>query len=186
MKRLLVLCLLFLSVCGCSAQNGKMDQALALRQRLLAGNGCSFSARITADYQESLYEFTLVCRQDAEGTVYFEVDQPESIRGIAGNIDHRGGKLTFDDKVLAFPLLADGLFSPVSAPWLFLQSLQNGYIKSCGIDGDVLTMTIHDTYDNQSIQTEIFADANGAIMQADIFWQGRRILSMIIRDFVYL
>jgi len=36
-----------------------------------------------------------------------------TISGITGSLSQNGGKLTFDDKALAFDVMADGLVSPV-------------------------------------------------------------------------
>ena len=186
MKRLLAMCLLLISLCGCKTSQSQMDQALMLRQNLLKSQGCSFSATISADYQDALYTFVLRCESDWDAQIKFSVLQPEPISGITGTVSAKGGKLTFDDKVLAFPLLADGLLSPVSAPWIFLQSLRSGYIKSCGNDGDGMIITINDTYASESICIDIYTDSNSLPKHVDIFWQGRRILSMDITDFVYV
>jgi hypothetical protein len=186
MKRLLAICLLFFTFCGCNTANSEMDDALALRQQLLKSQGCRFVADISADYQDSLYSFSLECEADKNGFLKFTVLQPESISGITGTVSTQGGKLTFDDKVLAFPLLADGLLSPVSAPWIFLQAMRGGYIKSCGKDADGLLITINDTFSGEPLYVDIFSNENGDVNHSDIFWHGRRILSMDIKDIVYL
>ena len=151
MKRLLAMCLLLISLCGCKISQSQMDQALILRQQLLKSQGCSFTATISADYQDKLYTFALKCEGNRDGQIKFSVLQPEAIAGITGTVGAQGGKLAFDDKVLAFPLLADGLLSPVSSPWIFLQSLRSGYIKSSGDDGDGIIITINDSYASESI-----------------------------------
>ncbi len=186
MKRLLALFLFFMMLCGCNSSQSQMDQALALRQQLLKSQGCRFIADIFADYQDKLYSFTLNCESDETGILKFTVIQPESISGITGTVSKQGGNLTFDDKVLAFPLLIDGLLSPVSAPWIFLQAMRSGYIKSCGSDTDGLRITINDTYSGEALNVDVYTNAVGTIKHSDVYWQGRRILSIDIRDFVYV
>ena len=186
MKRLLAIIFIFLTLCGCNSKVSEIDDALSIRQQLLKAQGCRFIADISADYQDGLYHFTLACETDENGLLQFTVISPEAISGITGNISSQGGKLTFDDKVLAFPLLADGLMSPVSGPWILMQALRSGYIKSSGADGDGVVISINDTYSGESLRTDIYLDNESHIKHADIFWQGKRILSIAIKDFVYL
>ena len=44
---------------ACSADNGQIGGALAMRQRLLNANGCSFTATVTADYGDKVYSFSM-------------------------------------------------------------------------------------------------------------------------------
>ena len=57
----------FLLLTGCGKTGGTaMDQALQFRAALLAAKGCSFSAKITADYGEKVYTFGMDCEADGE------------------------------------------------------------------------------------------------------------------------
>ena len=40
---------------GCSEGQDALDRAVALRNRILQGDGCSFRATVTADYGEKIY-----------------------------------------------------------------------------------------------------------------------------------
>lgn len=186
MKRLLsfLLCVFLLS--GCNSSSGELDAAISLRQRLNHSGGCSFECLITADYTDVLYEFTLSCTSDPLGQIRFQVIAPETICGIAGQMDQTGGELTFDDKLLAFPLLADGYLSPVSAPWLMIKALQGGYIASAGKDGSGYFFTINDTYAEETMQVDIWLDNEQKPLFCQILWQGRRILSLSVSNFIYL
>ena len=131
MKRCLCLFLFVFMVAGCS-RDVDMQSMTDLRNTLLKMNSCSFDARITADYGEIYYTFFVSCEADREGNVTFLVKEPQSIAGVGGKIQNENGKLTYEDVVLGFPLLADGEISPVSAPWIVIRSLLSGYIHSCG------------------------------------------------------
>ena len=186
MKRLLAFCLLCVLLFGCSNAQSQMDRALQLRQQLLSANGCSFTATISADYEDILYTFTLNCRADKQGGITFEVVSPEEIAGITGVISAQGGSLTFDDKMLAFPLVADGLISPVSMPWLVLRAAREGFIKSCGDNKEGICIVINDTYEQDAISVDLFTDGSDNPIHADIVWKGRRIGSIEITDFCYV
>lgn len=186
MKRILsyLLCVFLLS--GCNSSSGELDAAISLRQRLNQSNGCSFECKITADYIDVLYEFTLSCSSDPLRQIRFQVIAPETIYGIAGQIDQTGGELTFDDQLLGFPLLADGYLSPVSAPWLMLKALDGGYIASAGTDSSGYYFTINDTYAEETMQVDIWLDKEQNPFFCQILWQGRRILSISVSNFIYL
>lgn len=147
---------------------------------------CSFVAQITADYGDKSYTFSTGCTADTEGNLSFVVLTPEPIGGITGKITSQNGYLTFDDTVLAFPLLADGEVSPVSAPWLMVRTLRSGYLKSAGIDGDRLLLTIFDSYEEDALQLDIWLDDENRPVYADILWQGRRVLSITVKDFAFV
>ena len=181
LKRILCLVLvLVLSACG--KKDDALDKALSMRQRL-QGVECSFQCTVTADYGEKLHVFSMACTADAEGKLAFEVLSPESISGITGVISRSKGNLTFDDKAVAFELLADGQFSPVSAPWILMYTLRGGYLTSCTETDYGMLLCIDDSYDSDPLRLDVRLDKDGNPMSAEILWQGRRILSMEIRNF---
>ena len=145
MKRILALILVLVCLPGCAGQGQELDRALALRTKLLA-QPATFDVQITADYGDSVHNFMMSCRMDTQGGVSFTVIQPQSIAGITGNISAGVGKLTFDDAVVNFDLLADGQLSPIAAPWVFVKALRSGYLTSCGKEGENLRITVDDSY----------------------------------------
>lgn len=173
-----------LLLCGCRSVESDLDTALSLRENL--SGGCAFSAEVTADYGDSVYTFELDCRSNADGSLNFTVVSPETISGISGKLSATGGQLQFDESVLAFPMLVEGEVSPVSAPWLMLHSLQGGYIRGCGKDGDQLKMMIDDSYAQEPLQVELWLDAAANPQTCEIMWQNRRILSLKIKSFSFL
>lgn len=179
------MCILLLFLCGCSQSENCLNKGLELRDKLLR-TGCSFEAKITADYGETVRQFTLQCTADTEGSVSFTVIQPESICGITGRLSERSGELTFDEAALAFPLLADGELSPVSSPWIFIHTLRSGYIRSGGMDGGEIRLTIDDSYEEDALQLDIWLDGQDLPKYVQILWQGRSILSMEVCNFTFV
>ncbi len=186
MKRWLTVLLLLFTLAGCTQESNEMDRVLALREKLAKGNGCSFDAIITADYGEDIYTFTLSCKTTNGGLLNFTVTDPDSISGISGSISESKGEITFDGKALAFDILAEDLISPVSAPWHFIRSLNGGYISSCGKDGQYLKVIINDSYEEETLKLDLWLDEMDHPVRAEFLWQGRRVLSVDVRNFAFL
>lgn len=186
MKRYFTIIMMFLLLTGCAGRNDDMSRALHFREKLLEQRGCCFTCRITADYGTVLYTFDLACEADSRGTVSFTVLSPESISGIEGQIKADGGKIKFDDDLLGFPLLSEELPTPLSAPWLLISSLRNGYIRTFDTQQGNMVLTIAQTYEDDSLHTRIQFDRNEMPSTCEVIWKGHRILSMQIDGFRYL
>ena len=183
MKRLIAIFLCLLVLTGCGGKDTHIDSAMDLRQKLLKAKGCEFDCVITADYTQFVHTFSLHCSFDESGGLTFRVTEPESISGITGVIDAKGGKLTFDDQALIFQLMADGYISPVSAPWVFMKTLRSGYIHACGKDEKGLRIILHDSYEENPLQIDVWTDDQNDPFHSEILWQDRRILSLDVRNF---
>ena len=186
MKGVVGLCLAFLLFAGCGRQSDVLEQGISLRQRLLMGNGCRFSAEVTADYGDKYYVFSMDCQSDKSGSVAFQVTAPETIGGIAGELSAEGGKLTFDDTLLQFDMLAEDLMTPVSAPWVLVSGLRGGYLRTGGQDGDLYRLTLNHNYQDDAMQLDVWLEEGGSPVRCEILHDGRRILSMQIRSFEIL
>ena len=186
MRRVAVLFVVMLLLVGCTSERSGMEQAILLREKILSAESCSFQAVITADYGESIYTFTMDCVSDRNGDLRFCVIEPDSIEGICGNIAATGGKLTFDDQLLSFFLLADGEISPISGPWHVMKALRGGYLRNYAVEDTNIRLTIDDSFEADSLQTDIWLNENGFPIHADLIWQGRRIIAVSIENFQIL
>ena len=183
MKKLAAVMLALVFLSGCTGKDAEMDRCMTLRASLLGCESCTFDAFVTADYGDALQSFSLRCEGEADGDLGFEVLNPESIAGITGRFEDGEGKLTFDDAALSFPLLADEQVTPVSAPWILLKTLLGGYLTACCMEEDLLRLTIHDSYEDDALQLEIWLDEKDAPVQAEIIYCGRRIITMEVENF---
>ena len=178
------LLILAIFLTGCGEEN--VDVALKLRSKLEKSAGCQFDATVTADYADKLYVFEISCRSDQNGTVFFTVLSPASIAGITGTVSEAGGKLTFDDRVLAFEMLADGMISPVTGPWLMVSGIRGGYIHACGKYDSGYQVQIDDSFRGEKLQTQLYLDENGVPTGAEFLYKNRRILSLKVSNFVFV
>ena len=177
------MCLMFL-LTGCTGKRGELDRAMGLRAKLLGCLGCSFDVTITADYGDELYTFGMSCTGDNDGNIQFTVTAPETIAGITGSITGAGGQLTFDDVALDFELLADGQVTPVSGPWILMKTLLSGYLTACAEEEELLHLNIDDSYEDDALHLDIWLDRNDLPVQAEINYDGRRIVTMEVANFV--
>lgn len=180
---LLVVCLLF---AGCGETEGELERMMGLRAKLLAGDGCTFYVEITADYGDRLSTFAMDCLANEHGGISFTVKEPQTIADITGTLSAEGGELTFDGEALAFPMLADGQVAPVSTPWLLMKTLRGGYVTSCGMDGELLRVSIDDSYEDDALHGDIWLDGSNVPVRAEFVWQERRILSITVENFEVL
>jgi len=87
---------------------------------------------------------------------------------------------------LIFELLADGQITPVSAPWILIKTLRSGYLNACTYTDNGLMLIIDDSYEEDALQLDIWLNDENIPTEAEILWDGRRILSLQISNFVYL
>ncbi len=162
------------------------DKAMTLRDKLLKCDSCIFDAQIVADYGDRYYTFGMNCHMEKDGSVSFCVTEPETIAGIRGILSENSGKLTFDDKILAFEMLADGQITPVSAPWHMTQALRSGYLHGCGALDDGMLLQINDSYMDGNLQANIYMDADAVPEVCELYWKERRILTITVSNFEIL
>ena len=184
MKRFTALLLLVILLTGCAGGHTAMNRAVTLRDKLLKGNGCSFTATVTADYGDKTYTFKMLSTVDSAGELTFEVIEPDSISGITGKITDSAGQLTFDDQVLMFEMLADGQITPVCAPWLLIHTLRSGYISACGKDGDGIHIQIDDSFRGEPLQADIWINEEDIPVRGEFLWKGKRIVSIDVVEFL--
>lgn len=183
MKRVCCLLGLVLLLTGCAGENRELARAMELRNAVLSSKNCSFLANITADYGDSLYEFSMDCEKTAEGALDFEILKPKSIAGIRGTLSDSGGSIVFEENAVYFPMLSEELLTPAAAPWVLLKSLEGGYIRSVCLEDPLLHITVDETYGETALTLDIWVDEENKPVRSDILENGRRILSLEVESF---
>lgn len=169
---------------GCAGDQSSMDGVFMLRNELESCQKCSFSAKIAADYGSSIYEFVMHCSYERNGNMSWELTEPQTIAGIKGYIQNGSGQLTFDEEIVAFEMLADEQITPAASPWLLLEAIRGGYIRSCGEAGGKTRIQIDDSFANVQFYVDVWLDADNVPVRGEIVWQGRRIMSIDINEFI--
>lgn len=185
MKRIFCLLWSVIFLFGCSQDPSGLKEAMEFRERLLKG-GCRFQTEVTADFGDTVNTFRMDCAVQIQGDLTFTVTEPELIRGIGGRVTGSQGTLIFSDTVLAFPLLAQGELSPVSAPWLLVNALRSGSMSCVGKDDALTRLSLADTFLGEGLRVEVWFDGQWLPVEAELYWNGRRAVSMKIMDFVFV
>lgn len=180
-KRFLSILLLALFLSGCSAK-ATADKALQLRAAIQQAETLEFSCTVTADYNDSVFVFSMDCVADRQGKVEFTVTEPASIAGISGVLSSQGGKITFDGTALDFGLLNDALPTPISAPYTLLEALRGGNIRAYSKHDGVYHMVVDESYYSDSLQIDAYFSQDILPFYAEVSYQGRKLLSVEIES----
>jgi hypothetical protein len=182
LKRLAALLLCLLLLCGCKGEESALSEALRFRGKLLSSDGCSFRAKILADYGEGVQIFTVDCITDREGQLDLTLREPETLADITAQIRGDSGKITFDGLSLGFPLLAEGLISPVAAPGILVNCWLQEFILSAGTEAERYRASYEKKISNKTLLLDTYFE-NGIPISADLCYNDSRIVSMEISDF---
>ena len=186
MKRIICLLLVVMFLTGCSKENSAMEQAIGFRNSLLQATSVSFDAAITADFGNVLHSFRMNCQWDSSNEMRFIVLGPDTISGIAGTISQDSGKITFDDQALFFEIIADGVITPVSAPWVVMSAMKSGYIKGAGVQNNGYIIQLDDSYNENALRVNLEMNSDFVPEFAEIFYDGRRVVSTYFENFTIL
>lgn len=183
MKKSIVWILLPLLLYGCASDSNELTTAMELRTKILRSSECSFTAEVTADYEDRSFQYTADCVTDKTGNLTFVLTGPATVAGISGTLTGEGGQLTFDDMALEFPLSAEDLPSPISAPWIFMKALRGGYLASAWKEEGNIALSVDDTCLGEDLRLDIRLDSENLPDRAEILRDGIRILTLNVTKF---
>ena len=87
--------------------------------------------------------------------------------------------------MLAFQTIADGQVTPVTAPWLLIKTLKSGYLRDCTDTENGYKISIDDSYEAEALRLQIYIEKDLPV-SGEIFWKGRRVLTLTVENFKYL
>ncbi len=161
-----------------------LSPAIKFRTDLVQAGGCSFTALITADFGDTVQEFTLECMTDDSDRLHLTVIAPETLAGISATVSEAGGKITYDGMAMDFGLLANGNVIPAAAPAIVNACWTGAYI-ACGGDEDGLyRVTYEKDYDEKKLIVDTWFEKNLPIC-AEICYNDERIIKITISDFSF-
>lgn len=179
MALVLAICLL---LCGCTATDLAMNEAIEFRSALVQSGQCSYTAKICADFGETVEEFTLSCSSLADGTTELTILEPQTLAGLTATVTNAGGTVTYDGMAVAFGLLADGALAPAAAPALTVACWSSEYIAYAETLDSGIRVTYEKGYDAAAIQVDTWFE-NSLPIYAEVCYNGERVVQMTFSDF---
>ena len=169
--------------CACAGKTpDTAQQALTFRQAVIQ-NDCAFEAKITADFEDTVAEFSLSCRHTARGGTEMTITAPETFEGITAQTDETGAKLVFEDAEASFGTL-DGLgLSPMAAPQLVTSAWESGYIAYTGTEDGLLRVTYTCGYGEDAYTVDTWF-ADGSPLHAEISREGWTAVQIDVAEFI--
>lgn len=129
----LMITALFLGGCGGTAALEKgFEEACARRVEA----GCvAFTAEVTAELTDSVFECTLACSRSGEETTV-EVLAPENISGIKAHVKAGETEIEYEGVILAVADPEKGEISPLEAMPMLMDALTRGHARSIWKESD--------------------------------------------------
>ncbi len=171
-----VLMMIFLlSGCGEDARLQKeFDEA---RDKLLAAESVSFTADVTAELADSVFDCTLVCSKAGEETVV-ELIKPENIAGIKARISEGQTEIEYDSLILALGDPLKGEISPLSAMPMLMDALLEGHAVRLWTErANEREMVVAQVYISENDYAKLwFERENYAFVHAELVSGGRAVV----------
>lgn len=175
--------LLLLTGCHASEETA-VQEALTFRTALLSAKSCGYTAEVTADLGERIYEFTMDCTyRPSDGAAELTVTEPETIAGISAAVDAESAAVSFDDLALDLGEPAGGRAAPLQLPRLLGEAWSTGYVESQAEDGDGWQVTYRIGYDAEELLVYTWLDAALSPTRAEVYEDGVLVLSAELSGF---
>lgn len=190
----MIILLALLAGCGGEAGSEEDQLVLDIRGEYLAMTNCQATAKVTADYGQRVYEYTISLSYEQEGDTVLTVLEPEEVSGITARISDGETSLEFDGVQLETgPLPGDGL-SPIEGLPALLTCAREGYIwstavETLGEDGpEALHVCYRDPEGSPGTGTEgalWFDLATHALLRGEISVDGYTVIQCEFTEFTY-
>ena len=128
---------------GCGAREARLEESFqTFRKAVTETENIRFQAAVTADYGESVSEYTMNASYDGRQTSV-ELISPELLAGVKATAQRGETSVSYDGVILgAGPLDREGL-TPVSAIPVMLDAMANAYVELLWWDGDDLAARLY-------------------------------------------
>lgn len=176
---------LTLTACG-AGEEEPVQEALSFRTALLGAEQCSFTAQVTADYEDRSYTFGLDCvYSPREDRAEMTVTEPEAIAGITATADGESASVAFEGTALELGALANNNTAPLQLPQLLGQAWSSGYIVSQTKADEGFQVTYQVGYEPEELTVCTGFDEGQLPVWAEVYDDGYCILRAELSSFSF-
>lgn len=173
-----------LLLAGCARRGNSVQKALDFRTDLMAADECTFSADVTADYTDRVYQFSMDCSYDpASNTAGLTVTAPDTISGIAARVDGENAKVQFADASLELGTMAGGQVAPMQLPQLLGCAWTQSYIDAMSREDDGYLVTYRSGYGSDELVIDTYFSSQMSPTRCEIYSDNVCVLAAEIEDF---
>ena len=65
---------------------------------------------------------------------------------------------------------------------MLVSALRGGYLTSAGMEGELLRVSVNDSYEDDALNLDVWLDSSDIPQRADICYAGKRILSLKLEN----
>lgn len=170
------LMMILLLLPGCGEREARLEEGFqSLRDAVTAAQSIQFRAALTADYGDSVSEYTMAVSFDGQQTTV-ELLTPELLAGVKATAQRGETQVGYDGVILgAGPLDGEGL-TPVSAIPAMLEAIASGYVELLWWDGDAMAARLY--VGENSVLTLWLDSTSLAPTAAEIAADGRTVVTL--------
>lgn len=182
---LAVLPMLLCLLCACSSKEKTIQAPMEFRTNLLKAGACTFSLHATEEFDDRVYDFSLACTCQTDGTTEATVSAPESISGISARTDGKTGELICEGTVLSFGVNPDARLAPLAVPSTLVNAWAGGYIASSGKDGAEECTVYELGYGDDTLKVYTWSSAGGVPLRVELALNGEVLCRGDLSDFQF-
>lgn len=181
---------LLLTGCGKRTGDSPEDLAARIRAEYLSLTGWSSTVKLSVDYGEEVFDFTVNAHWQRDGDTLLTVTEPELVAGITARIRDGETLLEYDGTGLSLGMLDLSGLTPVSAIPALMEYVTSGYLARCSWSGEgearelVLLCREPGAAAQAGTEAELYLDAaTHALKRAEVSVDGVLRLSAQFYDF---
>ena len=175
----LMIALSLLTACGGGAEREAFEK---FSGKLAAAESLSFTANVTAQYDDRSCEFTLDYAQSSEQGAAVTVKAPDMIAGITARIAPGSSELEYDGRILDTGDLTPSGLTPVSSLPKLAETLKSGHVDTVWKEGDA---TVAQLTPENGLTVTVWLDENMTPYHAELQNSGKVVVFCDIINFKY-